>query len=271
MDTSFTNHWDIMPAKRMKFAHNVGAVCPFEINISNHSPYTGLLKPGKVEGFIRLGTGSDLTSPSDPGMTIGAAMKFLRSGTHSGNALFSYTTLPNKDDNFDFFGFYMSNHAPVDSPDGVSLSRLLGSVMTGVKYCETKSCVTKVGISDLSFYDQDGNFEDQNPDFPFKIDIHPYPKFKSEKPASMKDFIAQFKALPIGTKLYSMKAIVDPNDKEGLVLGDVVTIDHCVSSYFGDTKLFFRHQWLEEDIALRPEWTEAYKHQCFCDVQRHDW
>ena len=244
MDTTFTNHWDVMPARRMKFAHGVGAVCPFEISITDDSPYTGLLKPGKVQGLIRLGTGSDLTSPSNPGMTLGGGIKFLRSGTYSGNALFAYTTLPVKTDNFNFFGFHMSNHAIVTSPTGVPLSRVIGTVATGVKYCETKSCVTKVGISDLSFHDQDGNFE-EHPDFPFKIDLYPDVEltFKSGKPASMKEFIGQFEALPSGTKLYSMKAIQNPDDVDGFLLGDIITTDQCVSSYFGDTRMHFRHQW----------------------------
>ena len=63
-----------------------------------------------------------------------------------------------------------------------------------------------------------------------------------------------------------MRAHVDPNDKEGLYLGDVVTIDECVSSYFGDTSMFFKHQWIEEDIALMPEWSDAYYKECHCNA-----
>ena len=243
MDTSFTNYWDVMPANRIKWTHGTGAVCPFEINIADDSNYTGLLKPGKVEGLIRLGTGSDLTSPTNPGLTLGGAIKFLRSGTNSGNALFHYVTLPT--DNFNFFGFQMSNHIIVSSPTaGTPLSRLLASVMTGVKYCETKSCVTKVGISDLSLADQDGNFE-EHPDFPYKIDLYPNTEiaFKSERPTSMKEFLGQFESLPKGTKLYTMKAMQNPDDQDGFLLGELVTTEQCVSSYFGDTRMHFRHQW----------------------------
>ena len=93
-------------------------------------------------------------------------------------------------------------------------------------------------------YDQDGNFE-EHPDFPFKIDLYPDAEltFKSGKPASMKEFIGQFEALPSGTKLYSMKAIQNPDDVDGFLLGDIITTDQCVSSYFGDTRMHFRHQW----------------------------
>ena len=168
MDTSFTNHWDVLPPGRLKFAHGVAAICPFKIDISSKSRYTGILKPGTVHGLMRLGTGSDITSKSDPGMTPGAAMKFLRSGTYSANALFSYSTMPVKEKTFDFFGYPLSNHALVRKPEGHHLGRVLGAVMTGVKYCETKSCVSKVGISDLTFYDQAGNFV-KKPKFPYRF------------------------------------------------------------------------------------------------------
>ena len=49
-------------------------------------------------------------------------------------------------------------------------------------------------------------------------------------------------------------------------MGEVVTADECVSSLFGDTKMFFKHQWIDDDIALRPEWTEAYYDGCYCNV-----
>lgn len=37
-------------------------------------------------------------------------------------------------------------------------------------------------------------------------------------------------------------------------IGDLVTTSIMTTSKFGDKDLFFRHQKLEEDIALRPEW-----------------
>ena len=46
-----------------------------------------------------------------------------------------------------------------------------------------------------------------------------------------------------------MKGMRNPEDSEGFVLGDVVTTDNCLSSKFGDTKLFFKHQWIEDDVA----------------------
>jgi hypothetical protein len=37
-------------------------------------------------------------------------------------------------------------------------------------------------------------------------------------------------------------------------LGTLSTASECVQSLFGDGKMFIRHQRMEEDFALRPEW-----------------
>ena len=44
MVTTFENDWDVMPAGRKKAAHGVGGVCPFTVDVSADSPFTGLLK-----------------------------------------------------------------------------------------------------------------------------------------------------------------------------------------------------------------------------------
>ena len=51
----------------------------------------------------------------------------------------------------------------------------------------------------------------------------------------------------------------------GLVIGDVIIQEDCVSSFYGDTKMFFKHQWIEDDVDARPEWAEAYLNECYCN------
>ena len=63
-----------------------------------------------------------------------------------------------------------------------------------------------------------------------------------------------------------MKAHRGPEDIEGIVLGDVITSEKCTSSLYGDTKLFFKHQWIEDDIALKPEWALNYYDGCYCNI-----
>ena len=87
-----------------------------------------------------------------------------------------------------------------------------------------------------------------------------------KKPSSMIKFLDQFKSIPRGTKIYTLKAHLSPSDKTGMTLGDLVISKECVTNNFGDTKLAFKHQWIEEDIKLKPEWSSAYYNQCYCNV-----
>ena len=82
----------------------------------------------------------------------------------------------------------------------------------------------------------------------------------------MTDFYKQFDDIAVGTAIYELRGHQDPDDVEGVSLGNVVTTDKCVTSLYGDSKLFFKHQYLNEDIALRPEWAAAYQAGCtpFC-------
>ena len=115
-------------------------------------------------------------------------------------------------------------------------------------------------------YDQEGTFN-SNPNFPFKIELVPGEvNFPESRPNSMEEFMAQFRTIKTGTMIYTLKAYASPYDSEGLILGNIVTSDDCVTSYYGDTKLFFKHQYIEEDAQLKPEWTEAYFSECHCNT-----
>lgn len=50
--TTFENEWDVLPAGRRKVFHPNGVVCPIEMEISEESPFDGLLSAGSiVEGI----------------------------------------------------------------------------------------------------------------------------------------------------------------------------------------------------------------------------
>ena len=137
--------------------------------------------------------------------------------------------------------------------------------MIARKFCQIGTCNTKVGLSDLCAYDQDGN-KYHSPVFPFKITLEPSEvHFPREKPPNMKTFIQQFSKIPINTSIYKLIAHLHPWDSSGIILGDIRIKDKCVTSYYGDTKLFFKHQFIEEDVKLRPQWAEAYFKDCYCN------
>ena len=122
--------------------------------------------------------------------------------------------------------------------------------------------MTKVGISHWTTHDQDG-YQVETPNFPFKFSFEAADvNFPEEAPANLDVFLSQFTTLRAGTKLYTVKTHSGPVDHEGTELGSLVTTKKCVTSRFGDTKLFFRHRPISEDEALKPEWGEAYQNDC---------
>lgn len=253
MLTVFDDEWDVMPAGREKGIHGVGAVFPFVVNIAD-SPYTGLFKTGETRGLMRLGSANDFTALIGGGMTPGAGIKFLRSGRSSANFVALNQLGPIEGGNYNFFAVPLTNQLPDDIP--------LPLVPLGVKFCQAQSCPVKVGLSDICKYDQEGN-EAEEIVFPFKVtfdiaDVH----FPEEMPESVQAFAKLFQDISPGTAIYTLKAHANPDDTEGHVLGQVVTTDTCTSSKFGDHHLFFKHQYIQEDKDLRPDWAAAYDAHC---------
>ena len=131
-----------------------------------------------------------------------------------------------------------------------------------------KECANKVGISDLCTHDQDGKAS-QKLIFPFKLTLVPIAgkvSIPNEQPESFKSYVQKLaNAIPEGTELYKVKASMNPDDQNGSIIGNLVTEGPCVTSNFGDTKLSFKHQSIQDDVDLKPEWYDAYKQNCLCE------
>ena len=65
--------------------------------------------------------------------------------------------------------------------------------------------------------------------------------------------------------MFKVRTLRSPDDTKGLVLGDLIITDQCHTSKFGDTRLAFKHQWIEDDAALKPEWAKKYAENCYCN------
>ena len=81
---------------------------------------------------------------------------------------------------------------------------------------------------------------------------------------TLEDFQRQFKDLITpGMAIYDFHAHTDPNDVNGVKLGEMVIPNRCVDkSKFADERLWFQHHRIEEDIALKPEWKDKYEEVC---------
>ena len=282
MVTVFDNARDEMPAGRKKYIHSIGSICKFELNIKA-SRYTGLFAPGKQEGFIRMGSA---VPPTKTGLTPGLGFKFARKGRHSGAFVGLYSLATGT--TWNFFEKSQSNHiAPPTFPTSILAK----------KFMQASQCAPQVGLSDMARYSQDRT-EHKDPKFPFKLFMVPSPEVQMTEANGMPpmkdgswtidqvhEFMDKFK---VGTPLYKVYACHTPkvngnemNPTDGTVedacndaveLGDMVTTSKCTTSAYGDKEFHIRHQRIEEDWALRPEFlkTEGYdvKTACAANGQR---
>ena len=153
-----------MPAGREKVYHSVGAVCNIALDIRN-SPYTGVLKNGRHQGIIRLGPTKYLENGK--GLIHGASIKIFRSSRSSANLLFFeegdlFDNLRGSGtENFNFFAYSLSNHVS-------GCKKQIAKAIVRMKLGEEVGCFTKLGLSDASTYDQDGQMA-ENIQFPFKV------------------------------------------------------------------------------------------------------
>jgi len=266
-DVVFTNMRDTMVAGRSKTIHGVGVVWQFELDIPPLSPFTGLLASGKLAGIIRLG--SALPVMPGFGMVPGIGLKIFRSGVHSANTVL-LDTLELNTGLFNFFRANMSNHLTSD----YSQAAVVGLAL---KFSQASVCAVQVGLSDFTRWTQSGEYV-EDPIFPFKLLLVPTQAVQTpdyEKTLEMVN--AEMMSFPVGTPLYEAYACGSPSGAEELDpsssldacgapfrLGFIRTTSPGTTSKYGDEKMFIRHQRIEDDWALRPDWLEEYDHVKAC-------
>jgi len=261
MQVTFIDQQDILPLFRVKAIHSEGAVCKFKVDITEASPYTGLLGPGPQEGFMRMGSAQPFGSKASDTPIPGFGIKFSRTGVHSGDFVLLQTTFPAP--SFNFFQMNFSNHLPYRVPDAEQF-------VVVKKFEQASQCPLQIGISDLAKYSQSGKIHSP-PKFPFKL------FFTSghavQQPAGIKSvdaMLKEFTEINIGTTVLQMWACGEAKDEsepsssleracgKPLFLGNMVTTSECTTSAFGDKHLFFRHTLIEDDWTLEPSYLNQY-------------
>jgi len=247
MITTFDDQWEVMPAGRTKVIHSQGVHCQFELKVSDNS-YTGLLAQGNQAGIIRMGAAQNL----DGGVMFpGIGVKFLRTGQKSANFVALRSTGPGGSMNF--FADKLTNHVAPPA-----------ALVALHKFDQASGCTTMVGLSDVASYSQSGE-KVSSPLFPFELEFEP----SQEAQATMTDekqtndsLLNSLANIKPGTKLFDVYAVGSPSEaKQGTkkLLGTLTTTSECVRSTFGDEHMYFRHQRMEEDFAIRTEWIEQMK------------
>lgn len=254
IQTTFDDFSDVMPVGREKYIHSVGAVCKFSMSIASNSPFTGLFKAGaSVHGLVRLGSALPVDKRS--GVVPGIGVKFLRSGVASGNFVSLNTLDPLPDGEYNFFAKNLSNHIPAATS--------VAAKILVQKFIQASTCATQVGLSDICRYTIDGQaVSNANIKFPYKL-VLDSGNINTPSTPSTQDVLQanMIKAMTPGSTLFKVTAFTSPTAE--MVLGNMVIDEKCVNSAFGDGSLFFRHQLIENDWALRNDFYQAANaHDC---------
>ena len=127
--------------------------------------------------------------------------------------------------------------------------------------------VNMVGLSDMARYAQDGTeFSDSEIKFPFQLLLVPTDEMRGRFSDDYdKPLIEQLREIEAGEKLYDIFAKED-YDASPQLIGGLVTTSAIDNSVYADSKLFLKHQVMEEDFALKPEWLERCADVAACGV-----
>ena len=114
-----------------------------------------------------------------------------------------------------------------------------------------------MSVKGLADYDAYGNRE-YKPKWPFMMRLLPNDVcgIPDHYTGNFAESVYRKGCIPAGTTLFDVFAMAEPKELGGKeqLIGHIVTTSKMVTSTYGDTRLFFRHQRFEEDLAARPEW-----------------
>jgi len=228
---------------RKKYIHTVGTVGQVELRSLGGHPYTGIFE-GATQGLVRFSLAKE-PSPSSNITTPGLGLKFLRDGMDSANLVAMYSV--NGQDSWNFFKNNFTNHIPPAGPSVIPIA---------IKFSQATNNVQQVGLSDISNYGEDGTQVD-DPKFPYRLRFQPTGEiiFPDEY---VRPFTEDLVTIPAGSTLYEVWAMDQPTELGGVEIhiADLVLVSDMITSLWGDSNLFFRHQDMVEDVAINPDWKD---------------
>ncbi|MBE9128542.1 MULTISPECIES: hypothetical protein [unclassified Coleofasciculus] len=236
---------DETPRKWKKAIHAHGSVAKIKFVPAPNTPFTGLFK-GASWGILRLSVTGD---PADRGFAPGLALKLFVDGKPSEN-FSALVSLTGQGKNYNFFANEFSNIVPEEKSLGPKLINLI--------FRRTSKFPRKLYLQGFGEIDQQGNKE-SHPHYPYRIFLTPNLNFKFAE-RSPHDFRQDLAIIPSGTLLFSVYAVnpaqigddaadnaADAIEKpeyrqKAEPIGHIETTSEFVTSFYGDSLLFFRHQ-----------------------------
>jgi hypothetical protein len=203
--------------------------------LPENTKFTDLFK-GAEYGLLRLSLTGD---PTDRGFAPGLALKLLVDGNPSGN-FSALVSLTGQGKNYNLFANELSNIVPV--------VKELGPVFINLIFSRVTRYPTKLYLEDLAEINQEGQKESK-PYYPVQVFLVPNPKIQF--PETPHDFRNDLARIPTGTFLFSIYGVdfeamkkMNPTQlrQQAQLIGFIETTSEFVSSFYGDSQLFFRHQ-----------------------------
>jgi len=201
---------------------------------------------GATHGWARLSL-HDEPSTSELLTKPGLGLKLLRDGRDSANLVATVSVDGQQSWNF-FKNNFTTHISRGKAPD----------IRFGLKLAEATNFVFQVGLSDMARINEAGaEVQVAEPQFPFMLTFQPNEKlwFPDEY---VRPFTEDLMSVPADSLLYRVLARDRPLELGGKDqhIADLVLRGRLTTSRWGDKNLFFRHQDIAEDLALRPEWEQ---------------
>ncbi|WP_373525171.1 hypothetical protein [Nostoc sp.] len=234
LKTKMDRQLDEAPTNWKKAIHAHGSVAKIKFIPTRNTSFSGLFK-GADYGVMRLSVTGD---PSDRGFAPGLAIKLFVDENPSGN-FSALVSLVGQDKNYNFFANELSNIVPI--------AKSLGPIITNLIFSRVTKYPTKLYLEDLGEIEQHGQKESKAY-YPAQVFLVPNSNIHfPESPPH--DFRNDLATIPAGTSLYSIygvspEEVMDKTDnrQKAQIIGHIETTSEFISSFYGDSQLFFRHQ-----------------------------
>jgi len=261
--TSFDDVSDVMPPGRFKYIHTVGAVATVAFVPSGEThKFTGLFSSGAQHGLLRLSTATQIDGSQ--AITPGFGLKLLIDGKPSVNVL----AMPSLDGQVDFnvLSLNYSNHLSYPTSWAASI--------VAKKFTQASNCPLMVGLSDIATYTEDGTLV-TSVVMPFELIFVPNSEIKAfpSAPYGDADFLSYAEMfIDQDSILFEVYGRTSPHadDVGDVHLGSIKTTSKFTRSTFGDTQLFFTHQYMEHDFVQNPDWLPSMDIQNSCGTSEVD-
>merc|ERR1712048_471012 len=251
-----TTHADWRDAGHKKTTHAIGghALAHFEWKPNE---YTGMFQQAD-HCIIRMANAAQPGTSANTSYGPNLAVKCLRDGTESANMQFiwqldGYAVMPaGAHDSCSYFEAPLASHTPLR--DNIS-EILKNTFVSDFNKVDPRSMC--VGVSQMATHRQNGT-QVMVPNFPFVIVLAPTPALNSVA-CEFKDYTSQLRNLEAagftspGQVLYEVHAVRDPVPDGPTAdsvehIGSLILDSPFVTSTFGDTQLFFRHTFFQEEL-----------------------